>query len=149
VYDTVNQFREWYNNIIGPALDAVGLNGCHRLLCRPEQYSDKIEIFYPSQGSYVLQPLSLYKGADFHHVTVDIQLLTSDGVYCHNNHAVRKHVPQYKPTFAQHKTIKLSEIDYPIMDDPKTYLSQLYGYTGPYAELDSVSGLYRKRSNLK
>ena len=93
-------------------------------------YCHKLEIFEPKLGKYIL-PDPIYKGADFHNVTLDLQ------VYCKANEVIYPLYYLYETTL----NIPMSDI-YPIKkinlegylyncpNNTKSVLEILYGYLG-------------------
>jgi len=105
-------------------------------------YSDKIEVYEPSYGKYILQGKN-YNGADFHYVCMDIQFyLKKDDLYerlyynCPNKLCVSKNV--LLPT----KLIKLEDNMFNCPFESETFLKKNYGSLDPSAKYNSITGLY-------
>ena len=105
-------------------------------------YAHKVEIYDPTSRCYSL-PSDEYKGADFHTVTVDIQVMT-DGpddsvVYLHD---------MLSTVFVPAKTLQpRGEIEcdgtvFSCPGDIKGFLGAQYGYLGTDAEFDPLTKRY-------
>jgi len=147
VHEDVRDMVQWYTRELAVALTDAGLN--HRLLLRSRgDYADKIEVYVPSSGRYKLEPATLYgENADFHHVTVDLQLLTTSGELCHNSMLHRPHQPRFCVRFDQRRKIALHGRMFPVMNRPKQYLQALYGYIGADSVYNADTGLYQPRDD--
>ncbi len=105
-------------------------------------YAHKIEVYDPTSRCYLL-PSDEYKGADFHTVTVDIQVMT-DGpgdsiVYLHD---------MLSTVFVPANTLQpTSEIEcdgavFSCPRDIEGFLGAQYGYLGSDAEFDPLTKRY-------
>lgn len=107
-------------------------------------YAQKIEVFDPTHGSFPLVG-ERYGGADFHHVSVDIQAHVQGllGVrIAHSDFAHRGLLPT--PIYEPMGALSYSGVVWPVPQDCQGFLAWLYGYVGHGAVYDSVSKLYRK-----
>ena len=92
---------------------------------RISSYADKIEVYDPSYGSYMLEG---YDGADFHYVTVDVQFhLLGDSGICK---ALYRRGNQYE--FKLEDSLPTSEISlegesFPCPKNPEKLLLTRYG----------------------
>lgn len=92
-----------------------------------DTYCLKIEVYEPLKGSYILQGPQ-YKGADYHHVTVDLQFHLKENntykqlYYVHN-------IPVINPVsnIFPIKTIELENTIFPAPNDVKAFLEENYG----------------------
>lgn len=107
-------------------------------------YCHKLEVHEPQYGKYIL-PDPKYNGADFHHVTVDLQ------VYCQQGQTV---VPLYYLYMTKVSipvsvifpldTITLEGKVYHSPHKTESFLEILYGYLGPDARLNVATRKYEK-----
>ena len=109
-----------------------------------DTYAQKVEVFDPSYGTFDLVG-ERYGGANFHHVSVDLQPHVQGplGVrVAHSDFAARGLVPTaiYEPMGA----LSYGGVVWPVPADSAGFLSWLYGYVGHGAIFDPVSKLYRK-----
>jgi hypothetical protein len=105
-------------------------------------YAQKLEIFDPASDNFELPPQ--YLGADFHTVTVDIQIMTdaSDGaVYLHD---MLEHVRVPQNAIIPTREITLEGHQFPCPHDIVRFLEPHYGYLGADAVYDSKSRKYAK-----
>lgn len=111
-------------------------------------YAMKVEIFDPSSDCYLL-PMPYYRGADFHTVTVDIQVMTDsdDGsvVYLHD---MLDHVKVPKDCLEPTGEIVCVGATFASPFDVVGFLEALYGYTGADCEFDTETKKYVKRGTL-
>ena len=115
------------------------------LECRlVRSYSDKIEVFDPTQGGYICVG-EKYGGADAYYVVADLQAYVADkdGVFFPLYRA-----PPFGP-FKTHREVVLpcGEIElegelFPAPRDPKTYLESIYGSLDLDAVYDVKTGKY-------
>lgn len=104
-------------------------------------YADKLEIYEPGQGNYTLRG-ERYAGADFHYVTVDIQLYTEmNGIVAANYRAVEP--PSHSlGTLIPLKQVRLLNKIYPAPHDTHRFLKDWYGSIREGARYDESSGRY-------
>lgn len=105
-------------------------------------YARKLEVFDPASDIFELPPQ--YLGADFHAVTVDIQIMTdaSDGVvYLHD---MLEHVRVPKNAIIPTGEITLEEHLFDCPHDIVRFLEPQYGYLGADAVYDPESRKYVK-----
>jgi cytidyltransferase-like protein len=112
-----------------------------------DSYAQKIEVYDPSQGSFDLVG-ERYGGANYHHVSLDIQphVRCGEGVkITHSDFAERGQIPTsvYEPLGMI--SCEDDGVTWPAPADPKAFLAFLYGYLGHGAVLDPISVLYRKK----
>lgn len=107
-------------------------------------YASKLEIFDPASTSYAL-PMPQYKAADYHTVTVDVQVMTNapDGlvVYLHD---MLEHV-----RVPEDATVPIGQIDcdgvaFNCPHHPARFLQAQYGYIGADARYDKRTRMYVK-----
>jgi len=109
-----------------------------------DTYTKKVEVFDPLYGAFVLEG-DRYDGADFHHVTVDVQphVCSGGGVTIPHNDFVGSYIPLsvYEPF----DTLRFGTPawDWRIPADPRAFLTSMYGYIGHGAKFDAMSKLYR------
>lgn len=108
-------------------------------------YCHKLEIFQPEYGNYIL-PDPAYRGANFHNVTVDLQ------VYCHREGGLS---PLYY-LYQNQVNIPLNDV-YPLQKinlegtqyncpaNTRGVLEILYGYLGPDYLFNVATRKYEKR----
>lgn len=118
--DKLNELNEYFNNNLPNEYKSrIVTSYCH-----------KLEIYQPSYGNYIL-PDPKYKGADFHNVTIDLQVYCKDKAYIY---------PLY---YLYEEILKISLDDvYPISrilledklynspNNTKAVLEAVYGYLG-------------------
>jgi hypothetical protein len=105
-------------------------------------YARKVEIYDPASDTFVLPPQ--YGGADFHTVTVDVQIMTDapDGVvYLHD---MLGHVRVPKETIAPTGEIELEGHLFNSPCDVVGFLEAQYGYIGADALFDKQTKKYVK-----
>ena len=110
-------------------------------------YTEKIEIFEPAYGKYLLQHPQ-YCGGDFHHVTADLQFFIRRG---------EKYVSTYFPHKQGKSDIVSVENMYPIGSiclegewfpapfNTEEVLKELYGSLEPNAKFNPQTGYYESR----
>ena len=105
-------------------------------------YACKLEIFDPASEVFELPPQ--YLGADFHTVTVDVQVMTdaSDGVVC--LHDMLDHVRVPKHAIAPTGEIMLDGHMFSCPHAVVRFLEAQYGYIGSDAHFDTRTKLYVK-----
>ena len=106
-------------------------------------YAQKLEIFDTTSDRYLL-PSAKYKGADFHTVTVDIQVMTDQegsAVYLHDmlKH-IRVPINSLRPT----GEIECEGELFNSPKDTKNFLTALYGYLGADSKYDPTTKKYVK-----
>ena len=116
------------------------------LECRLVQsYCDKIEVYDPTQGIYIL-PGERYGGADYHYVTIDLQAYTV-------NRETGMVFPLYRaspmgpPVNHRDVMFPCGEIElegeiFPTPQNIKAYLESLYGSLDAGAVYDAKTGKY-------
>lgn len=108
-------------------------------------YADKLEAYDPSAGKYALPP-ALYGAADYHHVSVDIQLYTQDpdGMVraCYRGSPHRVVIP--RAVLLPCTTVQLEGVTFPCPRDATAYLLATYGDISETAVFDPTTGLYRQ-----
>lgn len=110
-----------------------------RLIC---SYTDKIEVFDPSYGSYTFNDPA-YDGADYHHVTVDIQAYQreGDGYRIQRTSNPRTVVQQHEDVFPIGRIILEGET-FQAPHNVESFLKENYGSVSPNAKYNKESGLY-------
>ena len=121
---------------------------------RVSTYSDKLEIFDPTQGVYFLLGPQ-YNGADYHFVTIDLQ------VYIPSPLGKGKTVPLYRATPKSHRvivnttdvlplgTIVVEGEKFPAPANVEAFLTEMYGYLGNGAQFCKETGKYLPPLELK
>lgn len=106
-------------------------------------YADKLEVFDPTAGKYDLPP-SLYGTADYHHVSVDIQLYRQDpdGLVrsCYRAGPHRMEIP--RSVLLPLGAVVLEGLSFPCPRDATAYLVATYGDISDTAVFDPATGLY-------
>jgi hypothetical protein len=105
-------------------------------------YAQKLEIFDPASATFELPPQ--YQGADFHTVTVDIQVMTDgpdDVVYLHD---MLDHVRVPKDCIAPTGEIACEGHMFDCPRDIVRFLEAQYGYIGTDAVFDTKTKKYVK-----
>lgn len=107
-------------------------------------YAHKIEVYDPSSLCYPL-PTAHYMGADFHAVTVDLQIMT-DGpndsvVYLHN---MLSDVAVPKEAVRPTKKVVCEGVAFNAPNEILRFLEAQYGYLGTDAEYDPQTKRYVK-----
>ena len=109
-------------------------------------YASKLEIYDPASASYAL-PMPHYKAADFHTVTVDVQVMTDtlDGlvVYLHD---LLEHVRVPKDAIEPTAFIVCDGIAFNCPHHPVRFLEAQYGYIGADARYDTRTRMYVKEA---
>lgn len=106
-------------------------------------YADKLEVYDPTAGKYALPP-SLYGAADYHHVSVDIQLYQeeADGriraLYRSSPHCTV--IP--RTVLLPLSSIVLEGVTFPCPRNVTAYLTATYGDISETAVFDPATGLY-------
>ncbi len=103
-------------------------------------YTEKIEVFEPGCGKYIL-PSPEYRGADFHHVTVDLQLsskVAERQVYHHSMYPASFPVDALFPL----GSLVLEGEKFPAPRDAEAALVGLYGSLDPRAKFNPITRLY-------
>ena len=97
----------------------------------------------PTAGKYALPPM--YGGADYHHVSVDIQMYTqdADGLVRACYHAVPHRVEIPRSVLLPLSSVALEGVTFPCPHDATAYLVATYGDISPTAVFDPATGLYR------
>lgn len=111
---------------------------------RVTSYAHKIEVYDPASDSFPL-PTAAYLGADFHTVTVDIQVMTDgpdDGVVYIHNMLSDVFVP--RGTIEPTSEIRCEDTLFNCPQDVERFLEAQYGYLGADAEYDPDSKRYVK-----
>lgn len=124
-----------------------------RLLPKPyacrvvNTYTDKIEVYDPTMGKYILAN-KVYNGADFHNVTVDLQIVyfeTGDELI--STYRAKPFVMKYNyDTIYPIKEIKLMNNMFNCPNNTIKYLESDYGYIGDNAIFDEKTGKYIKKN---
>jgi LicD family len=107
-------------------------------------YARKVEIFDSGSETFLLPPA--YRGADFHVVTVDVQIMTDapDGVrYLHD---MLDHVRVPKDAIAPTGQIMLEGHMFRCPHEVVCFLEAQYGYIGSDAHFDASSKMYVKNT---
>ena len=106
-------------------------------------YADKLEVYDPTAGKYALPPM--YGGADYHHVSVDIQMYTqdADGIVRACYRAVPHRVEIPRTVLLPLGSVVLEGVAFPCPHDATAYLVATYGDISPTAVFDPATGLYR------
>lgn len=108
-------------------------------------YTDKIEVYDPTQGSYILQS-PIYEGADYHNVTVDLQFSLIEGNSATSTYRAHRTIDEFNMDHVRPiKTIDLEGEVFPCPHDPEQYLTTIYGYIGKNARFNPDTGKYEKR----
>jgi hypothetical protein len=106
-------------------------------------YGQKVEVFDAGSRRFVLPPH--YKGADFHTVTVDLQVMTdaADGsvVYLHD---LLQHVRVPRGAVLPTGRMPCEGHAFNAPSDPTLFLQAQYGYLGTDARFDPASKKYVK-----
>jgi len=108
-------------------------------------YTDKIEIYDPTFGTFVLQHPS-YNGADFHYVTVDIQPMAVDeeSATIHSPYKIKPFKLAWDLDLVLPlNTIVLEGEAFLCPHDPKRFLEEEYGSIAPDAIYDAKTSKYR------
>lgn len=100
-------------------------------------YATKIECFLPAFGKYVLSG-DVYAGADFHHVTVDLQLYLGRRTL-HDANREKDIDPAW---LLPNKTVMLEGKEWPAPRDSLALLGAIYGSIDPMAVYDEKTRLY-------
>ena len=108
-------------------------------------YADKIEVYDPSHGSYIL-PDPRYEGADFHHVTVDLQ------VYLEYENTIASLYHIYKFASPSHhlddvlpfKSVELEEYLFNAPNNYTLFLKKVYGSISENAKYNADTGKYEE-----
>lgn len=107
-------------------------------------YASKLEIYDPGSDTFQL-PMPYYKGADFHTVTVDIQIMTDlpDGTvgYLHD---MLGHIRVPRETLTPTGEIFLEGQAFSCPYQTERFLEALYGYIGADARFDPETKKYVK-----
>jgi hypothetical protein len=105
-------------------------------------YTHKIEVFDPSYGSYILSAPA-QGGADYHHVTADIQAYQreGDGYRLLYNNFPRTIIHQHNVIFPTGSIILEGE-KFPAPHNVEAFLKQVYGSLSSKAKYDRKLGLY-------
>ena len=108
-------------------------------------YCHKLEIYQPIYGNYVL-PDPKYKGANYHNVSIDLQ------VYCKKKQVLYPLYYVYKSEvnipldyIYPLSTIKLEDSTYNCPNNSKKVLEYIYGYLGKDYVFDHITGKYKKK----
>lgn len=113
-----------------------------------ESYCLKIEVFDKSKGSYILQGPQ-YKGADYHHVTADLQFYVYNPetnsykqlYYAYTNPAIHT-----KNTIFPIQFITLENTLFPAPNNVKVFLENIYGCIEEGATYNSITHKYEKKN---
>jgi hypothetical protein len=112
-------------------------------------YASKLEIYDPTSDCYLL-PMPYYKGADFHTVTVDVQVMTNepdgDVVYLHD---MLQHVRVPKDAIEPTGRIVCAGIAFNCPHRTVRFLEAQYGYIGADARYDKQTKMYVKADESK
>lgn len=88
-------------------------------------YSDKIEVFEPAYGKYILIG-ERYNKADFHHVTVDLQAYKlEDSYYISLYKGID--IKHHKNDIISFKTLELEKEFFPVPNNTEKILKNTYG----------------------
>jgi hypothetical protein len=107
-------------------------------------YAHKLEVFDKTSRQYKL-PEHFYKGANFHTVTVDLQVMTDKDdsvVYLHD---LLEHVKVPKATIEPTGKIQCEGITFNSPHLVNDFLKALYGYIGEDSKYDPKTKLYVKK----
>ena len=108
-------------------------------------YATKLEVYDPTKGKYALPP-GLYGSADYHHVTVDVQMYSQrldgrvEAQYYVGPHRLTIHVDKILPC----STIALEGVLFPCPNDTTAYLVAAYGDISDTAVFNAKTGLYEQ-----
>ena len=111
-------------------------------------YAQKVEIYDPNSECYLL-PMPYYRGADFHTVTVDIQVMTDadDGSVAYL-HDMLGHIKVPKDSIEPTGKIVCEGETFACPYDTVRFVEAQYGYIGPDCEFDPETKKYVKRGTL-
>eukprot|EP01001_Neometanema_parovale_P007977 NODE_4259_length_1090_cov_306.711479_g4060_i0.p1 GENE.NODE_4259_length_1090_cov_306.711479_g4060_i0~~NODE_4259_length_1090_cov_306.711479_g4060_i0.p1 ORF type:complete len:251 (-),score=55.00 NODE_4259_length_1090_cov_306.711479_g4060_i0:338-1027(-) len=113
-------------------------------------YTQKLELYDTTSDCYLL-PAEYYHGADFHTVTLDLQVMSDCGeglVYYVRNDELTQGVTIPKCCVLPTKPMSVEGEEFPAPADPETYLVAQYGYIGPDCEFDPKTKKYVKKGTL-
>ncbi len=124
----------------------ININLPEKYQCREvATYTNKLEIFDPSEGVYTLP--TYYNGADFHYVTVDIQVYTRNK----NNDLYSLHKFFSNDFFSTEnilptKTITLEGEVFNCPNQTQIFLEKKYGFIGCNAQFDDKTQKYIEKA---
>lgn len=104
-------------------------------------YTDKLEIYEPGQGNYTLKG-ERYAGADFHYVTVDLQLYAEHNGSVHASYRAVEPPTHSLETLFPLRQVRLLNRIYPAPHDTHRFLKDWYGSIREGARYDESSGRY-------
>lgn len=111
-----------------------------------DSYANKIEVFEKDSGEYQLIG-TLYRGANFHNVTVDIQLFYGEkgsSVVCAHDAFTDLRFDKDIFTFNDNKIGIIDGLSFPVCDGYHKFLVTKYGCLEKGATRDEKTGLYTK-----